>query len=248
ELSDGFGRVIQTRALAADVLFLGDGDPRGSSGLPVAQGSNGAAQGRPRGAAPNVVVSAAQRYDNKGRVVEALEPTFAAGWDRGPFGEDERGPKTSFFRDALGRVVRTVHPDLSEQRVLYGVPGDLAHPDELTPTPWETTTYDENDNAGRTHAAASSGYQSHWNTPTSSVIDALDRVVATTRRKGPSQDGDWLTTRTTYDIGGNILALTDALGRPAFRYVVDLLGRVLRADGLDAGSRRRCAMRAARRS
>ena len=34
-----------------------------------------------------------------------------------PFGE-----KIKIYYDALGRAVRTVNPDLSEQRVLFGVP------------------------------------------------------------------------------------------------------------------------------
>ena len=57
------------------------------------------------------------------------------------------------FYDPRGQVIRTVNPDGSEQRVVLGVPVDLADPDVFAPTPWESYTYDANDNAGRTHPA-----------------------------------------------------------------------------------------------
>ena len=61
------------------------------------------------------------------------------------------------FYDPRGQVVRTLNPDGSEQRVIYGVPGSIAHPDvacidendksqiKFEPTPWEAYTYDAND-------------------------------------------------------------------------------------------------------
>ena len=86
------------------------------------------------------------------------------------------------FYDPRGRVVRTLNPDGSEQRVVHGVPGttaapDLDDPETFEPTPWEAYTYDANDNAGRTHPAESAGYHHHWNTPASIVIDALGRTI-----------------------------------------------------------------------
>ena len=70
--------------------------------------------------APNVVVSGWQVYDNKGRVVEKYEPFFASGWDYAPPIDDQYGQKVTMYYDALGRVIRTVNPDGSEQRVIYG--------------------------------------------------------------------------------------------------------------------------------
>ena len=83
--------------------------------------------------------------------------------------------------------VYAVNPDGSEQRIIYGVPGriaspDLTNPDIFEPTPWEAYTYDSNDNAGRTHAGASAGYQHHWDTPSSIVIDALGRTIEAVER------------------------------------------------------------------
>src|SRR5206468_3375846 len=126
--------------------------------------------------ANNVIVSGAQRYDNKGRIVEKSEPYFSAGWRYAPprASADPRlselGAKVTMFYDPRGQVIRTLNPDGSEQRVLFGVPNNLADPTDpntVRPSPWEAYTYDANDNAGRTHAAASASYRHHWNTPTS---------------------------------------------------------------------------------
>ena len=158
EYSDGFGRLLQTRTQAEEVTF---GDPVfGGQVLPADQSvSPGDAVGRQRAPddPPNVVVSGWQVYDNKGRVVEKFEPFFAQGFAyRSPEG-DQFGQKVTMFYDPRGQVIRTINPDGSEQRVIFGVPGTIAtpdstNPDVFEPTPWEAYTYDANDNAGRTHS------------------------------------------------------------------------------------------------
>src|SRR5947199_399492 len=108
---------------------------------------------------PNVVVSGWQIYDNKGRVVEKYEPFFSTGWNYAPPTDSQRGQKVTMYYDPRGHVICTVNPDGSEQRVLYGKPSDLTNPDQFTPTPWETYTYDANDNAGRTAPDTSGSYR-----------------------------------------------------------------------------------------
>src|SRR5215216_1819602 len=187
---------------------------------------------------PRVVVSGWQTYDNKGRVVDKYEPFFSEGWEYKPPAEAQLGQKATMFYDPRGQVLRTVNPDGSEQRMVYGVPADLANPDAFAPTPWEIYTYDVNDSAGRTHPTSSTSYQNHRNTPTSTVVDALGRTVATVERNGPNSGTDWYTTRSTYDIRGNLINVTDPLGRIAFRHAYDLANRALRTEQLDAGPRR----------
>jgi RHS repeat-associated protein len=246
QYSDGFGRLLQTRTQAEDMVF---GDPAfGHQVLPSDQSQPG---GDIVGSVvtdpvskPRVVVSGWQTYDNKGRVLEKYEPFFSEGWEYKPPRDAQLGQKATMFYDSRGQVVRTVNPDGSEQRVIYGVPTiDFSNPDhdptKFTPTPWETHTYDANDNAGRTHPVASTGYQNHRNTPTSAVLDALGRTVETVERNGPTNAAtDWYKTRSTYDIRGNLITVTDPLGRIAFRHLYDLANRVLRREQLDAGLRR----------
>jgi hypothetical protein len=162
-----------------------------------------------------VVVSGWRIYDNKGQVVEKYEPFFSEGWDYDQPDDQKLGQKVAIFYDPRGHIMRTLNPDSSEQRVIYGVPGsialpDVANPNIFEPTPWEAYTYDANDNAGRTHPAESAAYPHHLNTPTSVLIDALGRTIVTVERNRdqPAKEGDpllplqELVTRTTYDIRG----------------------------------------------
>jgi RHS repeat-associated protein len=237
EYSDGFGRALQTRTQAEDTLF---GDPTFGGGvIPTGDlAPAGDTTGRTRAPSDpdNVIVSGWQLYDNKGRVVHKYEPFFSAGYDYAQPLDAQLGQQTTIFYDPRGQVVRTLNPDGSEQRVIIGIPADLGVPDAFAPTPWESYTYDANDNAGRTHGDTAGAYRAHWNTPASIEIDALGRTVRAVARNGAT-DADWFTTRSAYDIVGNLVSITDALGREAFRYVLDLAKRRWRTDSIDAGRR-----------
>ena len=238
EYSDGFGRLLQKRMQAENTLF---GDPVfGGSVLSADQSAPIApVSGRTRQPTDpvNVVVSGWQVYDNKGRVVEKYEPFFAQGWNYLAPTAPQLGQKAAMFYDARGQLVRTLNPDGSEQLVIFGSPPDSTDPSTYTPTAWESYIYDGNDNAGRTHGNAASAFSNHWNTPASIIIDALGRTVTAVARNGANFATDWYTTRSTYDIQGNPLTVTDALGRVAFRYVFDLSKRRWRMDSIDAGRR-----------
>jgi RHS repeat-associated protein len=256
EFSDGFGRLLQTRTQAEEERF---GDAvLGNEVLPLAQG--GSLDRDPLIGSenhslltPNVVVSGWQTYDNKGRVIEKYEPYFDVGWDyvqpAAPQGGLPLGVKAILFYDPRGQVIRTVNPDGSEQRVIYGVPGTIANPDVTTlaadgsilfePTPWEAYTYDANDLAPLSRGPDDSGLdsrapQSHHFTPSNIEIDALGRTVRAVQRLAQRVD---FVTRATYDIRGNLLSVTDALNRQAFSYEYDLANRPLRSESIDAGLR-----------
>ena len=255
EYSDGFGRLLQTRTQGEDVRFGDEHFGGGESVLPVKQsdGAGGDVVGRKNIDLlnPNVVVSGWQIFDNKGQVVEKYEPFFSEGWDYGQPDDNKTGLKVVMFYDPRGHAIRTLNPDGSEQRVIFGVPGtiavpDLEHPEIFEPTPWEAYTYDANDNAGRTHPASAVAYQHCWNTPASILIDPLGRTIeAVGRNRDPrAKPGDplppieELRTHSTFDIRGNVLTITDALGREAFRdHVYDYANRSLRMDSIDAGLR-----------
>ena len=130
--------------------------------------------------------------------------------------------------------------------MIYGVPTDLADPEQFTPTPWEAYTYDANDLAPLSNGSLPDGTpvnlrdrapESHHFTPASVVVDALGRTVEAVERNGLAPTDQFIT-RSTYDIRGNLLTVTDALGRVAFRYSYDLANNPLRTDSIDAGVRR----------
>lgn len=252
EYSDGFGRLLQTRTQAEDVLF---GDSSFGAGvLPVDQSTPmGDAVGRQRaqGADPNVIVSGWQVYDNKGRIVEKYEPFFDTGYRYDPPGDAQFGQKATMFYDPRGQVIRTLNPDGSEQRVIYGIPADLTNPDQFAPTPWEAYTYDANDLAPLSKRPegsplADAAPATHHFTPSNIVIDPLGRTIEAIARNrdAPENPGNplpliqELRTQSTYDIRGNMLSVTDALNRVAFRYTYDLANRPWQNDSIDAGLRR----------
>jgi RHS repeat-associated protein len=248
EYSDGFGRVLQTRAQGEDLVF--GQTPLGDSIVPLNQPqAGGAVVGRSvaDSTRPRVVVNGWKVYDNKGRVVEQYEPLFAEGWEYDGARIGTQLAKMTLHYDPRGQVVRTVHADGSEQRVVPGVPTSIDDPDRYVPTPWEAYSYDGNDNGGRTHPTGAFSYRHHWNTPSSVVIDALGRPIEATERTraAPATDGDPLPplelhrTRTAYDVQGNVVALTDPLGRVAFRQEYDLAKHPLRIESIDAGVRTR---------
>jgi len=271
EYSDGFGRMLQTRTQAEDTLFgdanfgggvisanqsamsgtathtqalRGDdgGDGPGGPGGEIDPTVPTVGRTRAPGDPPNVIVSGWQVYDNKGRVVEKYEPFFAVGLDYESPGDAQFGQKATMFYDPRGQVIRTLNPDGSEQRVIYGVPANLANPEQFAPTPWEAYTYDANDLAPLSKRLDGTSLENaaptaHHFTPSSVVIDALGRTVESIARNGTGL-ADGLRTQSAYDIRGNVLSVTDPLNRVAFRYVYDLANRPWRVDSIDAGLRR----------
>lgn len=245
EFSDGFGRILQTRAQAEDVLF---GDPLfgeevispDQDAFPRPQEIIGRVRGE--GDPPNVVVSGWQIYDNKGQVIIKFEPFYSQDFGYLPPGEAERGRKIRVFFDALSRSIKTLNQDDSEQLVIYGIPNRLDAPLDFKPCPWEAYSYDENDNAFRTHR---SGDSSHFDTPSNTIIDALGRTVENIIRNGNDEQEDWYHTNNLYDIRGNLLEVEDAFERKAFTYLYDLTfdkengSQIWKTDNIDAGVRRK---------
>lgn len=189
-------------------------------------------------------------------MVEKYEPFFDAGWDYLSLEEAERqrdegirslfGQRVMQFYDPRGQVIRTVNPDGSQQRVIFGVPPNLSDPDTFSPTPWEAYTYDVNDLAPLSEGLDSDNNAmpltnrapaSHHATPASIEIDALGRTVRSVQRNG-AEPQDEITTQSSYDIRGNLLTVVDAVERTAFRYSYDLADRPVRVLSIDAGIKR----------
>jgi hypothetical protein len=218
EYSDGFGRMLQTRTQAEDVIFGNTENERitGSSGLPSLQSENANTLGVERYAesALNVVVNGWQIFNNKGKVVEKYEPYFDAGFDFLLTTNNQKKAKIKIFYDPRGQVVRTINPDESEQRVIYGVPLQVSQPGSFVPTAWETYTYDANDLDPNSP---------HFGTPNSAKVDALGRTVQTIDRL-ESNNSTTANVRMLYeyDVRGNLLNVYDAYNNNVFLHKYDL--------------------------
>jgi RHS repeat-associated protein len=249
--SDGFGRVLQVRTQADDVLF-GD-SVSGQDVLPADQAiATGDAVGRRLTDGTHcVIVSGMTVYDNKGRVIEQYEPFFATGLNYEAPADAQLVQRVSLFYDPRGQLIRTRNRDGSEHRVIHGVPGDLARPDQFEPTPWETYVYDANDLAALSVSPEGTSLSdaapaTHAFTPTTVVVDAHGRAVEAVTRNRDLPDGtshslppvQEIRQRSRYDIRGNLLTVTDALGRTAFSYSYDLAGCPWRTENIDGGVRR----------
>jgi len=223
---DGRGRSLQTRVQGNDVRF---GDDFGDQVLGVDQDvpAGPSAGRRHQGGDPVwVAVSGRTCYDAKGQVVRLYQPYLSAGWGYQP------QPAAACVRssyDPLGREVERINPDGTRRLTVYGIPRSVTDPREFDPSPWQSWFYDANDNA--------SGPNPDAGTPTSVEVDAMGRPTRSVERLGQDRDAE-VSTGYTYDIRSNITAVTDALGRIAFRYVYDQAGRALRTESIDAGVER----------
>jgi RHS repeat-associated protein len=230
EYSDGLGRLLQTRTQADDVAVSGVGLPDDPTVAALTVTTD------PTSPGPAVVVTGWQLYDIKGRPAVTYEPVRDLGWGYAPPSAARLGglARVVQHHDPLGRPTVTLAPDGSQIRIVRGRPTAPHDPGSAVPTPWETWTYDAEDNAGRTHPTESFDSWHRWNTPSSAVVDALGRTIVTVQR-GLAQD---VVTATSYDIDGRRLSITDALGRQSTVAVYDLLGRPWATWLLDGGTRR----------
>ncbi|QDG52176.1 hypothetical protein FIV42_15940 [Persicimonas caeni] len=238
EYSDGFGRVVQTRAQAEELDYERAGEAGvDSAGLPPEHGG-GVQNAIPTSDPNRVRVSGWQRYNNKGKVVQKWEPFFSSGFAFGNVTQAQAGKSVKVRFDARGRQVQTIRPDGAKTLVVFGDVPDVADPTSFEPTPWKTYSWDANDydyevddDGNRT--AIVGGAEAHWDTPTSALVDALGRTIETVERL---EGGEQLVTQTTYDIRGNVLTVVDPKGRTAATQFYDLADRKLRNESIDAGT------------
>ncbi|HWB64753.1 MAG TPA: RHS repeat-associated core domain-containing protein, partial [Chitinophagales bacterium] len=78
-------------------------------------------------------------------------------------------------------------------------------------------------------------FASHWNTPSNSKVDVLGRTVKTTSRLDNNITDNLVTMKYTYDIRGNQLTVTDALGRRVFTNYYSLANKILATLHIDGG-------------
>ncbi len=237
--SDGFGRQIQKK-IQAEAGPIGDDGPDVN---------------------PRWVASGWTIFNNKGKPVRQYEPFFSASHDF-QFA-NKQGVSSILFYDPLERVVATLHPNHTYEKVVVD--------------PWRQATWDLNDTVleknpaddpdvgdffvnlpaadylptwyeqriegqlGKESEQAAQKASVHARTPSVAYLDTLGRTFLTVAHNRFARAGvpvdEFLATRNELDIVGNQRAVIDALGRVVVRYDYDMRNTRLRQVSVDSGTR-----------
>ncbi len=237
--SDGFGREIQRKAQAEP----GPLTPNGASVNPRWVGSGW-------------IIN-----NNKGKPVRQYEPFFDDTHDF-KFGATV-GVSPTLFYDPVGRVVATLHPDQSWEKVVFdpwrqdswdqndtvlidpSTDPDVADYFQRIPsTDYLPTWYQQRTSPGADPEAQDAAQKAaiHAKTPTTVQADSLGRAFLSFAynrfqlgASPPVESHD--RTLTTFDIEGNQRSVTDALGRVVMTYDYDMLSTRIHQLSVDAGER-----------
>ena len=236
--SDGFGREAQTKVQAEP----GPRDPAVANSPMLG---------------PRWVGTGAKVYNNKGKPVRQYEPFFSPTHH---FGIEQWGVSSTLFYDPVERVVATLHPNQTWEKVVFD--------------PWQQQTFDVNDTVmfdpktdadvgefltrlpdadylptwqqqriggalGTEEKSAAEKAAKHANTPTVAHFDTLGRTFLTIADNGKdaSNNDQKYATRVELDIEGNQRSVMDAKDRIVMRYDYDLLGHRLHQASMEAGQR-----------
>jgi len=234
--SDGFGREIQTKLQAEPGELKAGGEI----------------------IAPRWIGSGWTIFNNKGKAVRKYEPFFSAASDF-EFARIE-GVSAILLYDPLSRVIATLHPDHTFEKVVFD--------------PWHQITWDANDTVrldptadqdvnelvsrlpdsdylptwyavrvtgalGEAEKNAALSAARHADTPTVVHFDSLGRSVLTVVDNGFDDVGRSrkYPTLLVLDIEGQSRDVIDALGRSVMRYDYDMLGRRVHQTSMEAGER-----------
>jgi RHS repeat-associated protein len=235
--SDGFGREIQKKLQA-------------EPGPLVAGGASVSARW---------VASGWTIFNNKGKAVRKYEPFFDDTHDF-RFG-NQVGVSSTLFYDPVERVVATLHPNHTYEKVVF--------------EPWRQESWDVNDTVlqtdpgqdtnvgdffrrlpdsdylptwyearktgqlGAAHQTAARRASAHADTPTLAFPDALGRTCLTLAHNGKDSNGveARFATRVVLDVEGNQRQVIDAKGRIVVTYDYDLLSNKLHQLSMEAGAR-----------
>jgi len=159
-----------------------------------------------------VSVSGQAVTNARGKMAEKMESFYAEGLEFEPYPADPSAPRRRFFFDALGRVIRTVHPDGGESSAEY--------------RPFDTLFSDD---GGDNDPAA----EVSFGTPRRELYDSWYRLVGVEER----DQNTVRTTRYELDGAGRLRQITDPRGIILSRITRDLTGQEIRIEHVDAGNR-----------
>jgi RHS repeat-associated protein len=250
--SDGFGREIQKKIQAEPGPV-----PRRDGGGRLVIGADGRPSMTQNDVAPRWVGSGWTIYDNKGHPVRRYEPFFT---DTQHFEFDVRvGVSPVLFYDPAGRVVATLHPDHTWEKVVFNSwrretwdttdtllisdPATDAHvgdffkrlPSAEYLLTWHARRQGVGVDAREQTAAAKAAV--HANTPTVAHADPLGRAFLTVAdNRSQYSDSTPLnvepySTRVVFDIEGNRREVYDAEDRLVMRYDYDIASKGEKKDG-----------------
>lgn len=200
-------------------------------------------------------------FNNKGNPVRKYEPFFSA--THAFEFANIVGVSSILFYDPVDRVVATLHPNHTYEKVVFdpwhqenwdvndtilqGRPdkdpdvGDFFS--KLPQDDYLPTWYDQRAQGqiGRDEQQAAMKTTVHANTPTVSYLDTLGRTFLSVAHNRLERNGEpvneYFATRTELDIQNNQRAVVDALGRIVMRYDYDMISTRLRQISVDAGTR-----------
>jgi RHS repeat-associated protein len=238
--SDGFGREIQKK-MQAEPGPLEPGGPRIS---------------------PRWVGSGWTIFNNKGKPVRKYEPFFS------PTHTFElakiKGVSTVLFYDPVDRVVATLHPDHTYEKLVFdawrqvtsGVSDNVLRADpksdpdvgdffrRLPEGDYLPTWHEERRGGalGAEERTAAERASLHADTPAKGYFDALGRPFLTVAHNRFQRPGEPIVeemygTVVALDIEGNQRSVTDAKGRVVMRYSYDMLATRGHQASMEAGAR-----------
>ncbi len=244
--SDGFGREIQKK-IQAEPGPLDLTEPNAPTVDPRWMGSGWTV------------------FNNKGKPVRQYEPFFT---DTHQFEFDVRiGVSPVLFYDPVGRVVATLHPNHTWEKVMFDpwrqeswdvsdtilVADPKTDPDvgdyfrRLPDADYLPTWYAQRQGGalGPQEQAAARKAAIHAATPSVVHADALGRTFLTIahnkfKYSDPPADPpteEFHHTRVVFDIEGNQREVVDANGRVVMRYDYDMLGQQIHQASMEAGAR-----------
>jgi RHS repeat-associated protein len=219
-------------------------------------------QAEPGSSGPRWVGSGWTIFNNKGKPVRQYEPFFTP---THRFEFDTRiGVSPVLFYDPMDRVVATLHPNHTWEKVVFDAwkqatwdvndtilvsdpkadpdAGDFFH--RLTDAEYLPTWHAQREGGalGPQEKAAARKAAVHAATPTLVHFDSLGRAFLTVAHNKFQRSGGPLTeeryaTRIRFDIEGNQREVIDAKGRIVMRYDYDMLGHRIHQASMEAGER-----------
>ena len=237
--SDGFGREIQKKVQAEPGTVI--------EGGPLVN--------------PRWVGSGWTIFNNKGKPVRQYEPFFD---DTHAFRfGNQVGVSSTLFYDPLERVVATLHPNHTWEKVVFDpwrqeswdvndtilIADPKTDPDvgeffqRLAETDYLPTWHTQRETGvlGPLEQNAAAKTAIHTATPSVAYADSLGRMFLTVAYNKFERNSTIIeekyTTRVVFDIEGNQRKVIDAKGRIVMRYDYDLLGTKIHQASMEAGER-----------